>query len=143
MAKTGNNAARREMPIKINGRKLTVREIDLDAYGRIENFIKAKYARLFRESAVGMKLKDINKEVMNIIRSSFTTEELQQEMNMPDCIFFVAYLAMEHNPGITLENVGDLLDLSNIGKVSELVNAMAVDEADDDVNPPKATQASP
>lgn len=148
MGKTGSNAARREMPIELKGKKYTVRELDLDAYGEIENFVRAKYARLFRQSAIGMKPKDVNTEVMKIIRLRFTPEELGEEMSAADCIAFVGYLAIRHNPGITLENVYDILDQSNLGEVSDLVDAMSGEDApddeaeDDDVNPPKADKKS-
>lgn len=140
----GTNAARREMPVVLKGKKFTVRALDLDAYGEIENFIKAKNARLFRQSAVGMKPKEINIEVMKIIRSSFTPEELAEELKATDCSIFTAYLSIRHNPGITADNYGDVLDRDNISEVRGLLEAVSGDEAEgDDVNPPKADKASP
>lgn len=138
---TTGNAGRRELPVELKGKKVTVRELDLKAYGEIENFVKAKHARLFRLTAIGMKPKEINKEIMKIIKSSFTPEELANEMSASDCVFFMAYLAIRHNKGVTEENVGDILDISNLNDVTSLVDAMS-DDKESEVNPPEGDQAS-
>jgi hypothetical protein len=134
------SADRREIGIEIGDKTYTVRELDLDAYGAIENFIKTKYAKLFRESAGDMPTEEVNEEVMKIIKTSYTPEELGEEMDATDCVVFMAYQGMKHNEGMTYENFIGTVGMSDIGTIGDIINSMGEDE---EVNPPEPETESP
>lgn len=134
------SGARREIGIEIGGKTYTVRELDLDGYGEVENFVKTKRARLFRESAGNMPPKKVNEEVVKIIRTNITGKELGEESQAIDCGLFIAYLAMRHNQGITRENIAGIVGMETAQRVSDILDAM---EDDDEVNPPEAETESP
>lgn len=138
--KTMGSAGRREIEIEIGDKTYTVRELDLNAYGEIENFVKTKHARLYRESAVGVDPDRVDKAVMKIIKTSYTPEELGEEMSATDCVVFVAYQGMKHNPGMTFAAFIETLDMSDIGRIGEIIDAMG---DDDEVNPPETEMESP
>lgn len=132
------SAGRREIGIEIGDKTYTVREFDLDAYGQLENFVKTKHARIYRESAVGVDPDRVDKAVMKIIKTSFTPEELGEEMEATDCVIFVAYQGMKHNPGMTFETFIETVDTSDISRIGDIMNAMGEDE-----NPPETEAESP
>lgn len=134
------SGGRREIGIEIKGKEYTVREFDLDVYGDAENFVKAKYARLFRESAGKMSPKKVNEEVMKILRTSYTADELAEEMSATDCVVFVAYLAMRHNPGMTFEIFCKTVEMSDVATIGDIIDGMG---DDDEVNPPEKEAESP
>jgi hypothetical protein len=140
------SGARREIEIEISGKKYTVRELDLDAYGEIENFVKTKRARMYRESAAGMDPDRVDGKVMEIIKSNITPEELGEETSATDCVAFAAYLSMRHNPGITRENFGEVVGMDDIGRIGDIIDSMGEDgeaAGEDDENPPEAEAGSP
>jgi len=135
MGATPGNTERRTVDIPILGGTYTVKELTLGAQGEIENFIRSKYMRLYRESAIGMDPDEIHKRVMEILRADISIEELKDQMDTADCQLFVAYIAIRDNPDITLQNYQDILDADAVVAISDAVGGMS----DDDVNPTQAT----
>jgi hypothetical protein len=138
--KTMGSAGRREIGIEIEGVTYTVRELDLHAYGLIENFLKTKRAKLYRESSVGMDPGTVNEMVMKIIKTDISAEELGAEATSIDCVVYTAYLSMKHNPGITRENFGEIVSMDDINRIGDIIDSMG---EDDDVNPPEAVAENP
>lgn len=136
MGSTPGNTGRRSAIVNIKGVDYTVHELLIDDYGEIENFIKTKYVRLYRESAAGLDPDEIHKRVMEILKTDISAEELQEQMDSTDCQLFVGYLAMRGS-GITLEASRQILDADALNLVSEAVNAMG---DDNDGNPTQANQ---
>jgi hypothetical protein len=134
------SAGRREIGIVIKGKDYTIRELDLDGYGMLENFITTKHVRLYRESAIGVDPEKVEEAVMKIITKTFTAEELGAQTATSDCAKFVAFLCLRHNPGVTRENVGEIVTMDNIKEITTAIDAMG---DDDEANPPEKEQESP
>lgn len=134
---TPGNTARRTTVVNISGTDYTVKELLLDHYGEIEDFVKTKYVKLYRESAVGLDPDEIHKRVMEILKSDVGIEELKEQMKSAPVQLFTAYIAIRDNPGITLEICKDLLDSEAVDRISEAVNALG---DDGDENPPQGDQ---
>lgn len=155
MGTTPGSAARREVTVTIRDKNYTVKELTLGNYGEIENFIKSKYVRLYRESAVGLDPDEIHKRVMEILRTDVDPDELTDQMDATDTKLFVAYLAVRDNTEITLENYQELLDTDEVNIIAEAVNGLGsdeenapdeagdTDEAEDVENPPPPDQEIP
>jgi hypothetical protein len=134
---SSGNAERGSVEIELKGKKYTVLELSLKDLADIENFVKAKYARLYRESAVGLKQKDIEKAVKEILRTRYDPKELGEEMDAFDVQHYMIYVALRSNPGITIDGLDDIV--SNDGAVL-VVNALdsftETDAGEDEGNPP-------
>lgn len=140
---TSGNAERGKVVLELKGKNYDLLELDLKELGEIENFIKSKYARLYRESAQGVDLKEREDRVIEILRKPYSAEELQKEMNAYDCVLYVAYLMLKGNPGVTFENITDIVDQSNIEIVSTAMNSFSDVEEGDTANPTEKQQAEP
>ena len=130
------NAARGKVEIELKGKKYTLLELDLDEYGEMENFIKSKYARLYRQSADDVEPEEREAMVIKILKTPYTPEELAQEMNAVDCVSYAAYLMLRHNSGVTRESVKALVDQSTISVIRTAIDSFGEDEE----SPPEATQ---
>jgi hypothetical protein len=133
------SGSRREVGIELKGKTYTVRELGLDEYGKIENFVKSKYARLYRESAAGLDPEKLEEQIMKTLKTAITPEELAAEMSATDCVAYVAYLSLRHNPGVTRDNISEIVDVDSIRQISAIIDSMG----DDDENPPEAETESP
>ena len=134
------SAGRREIGIELNGKKYTIRELDLDAYGEIENFVKTKHVRLYRESARGVDPDKVEEMAIKIIKTSLSPEELGEQTSTIDCLLFSAYLGLKHNEGVTREKINEIVDMSNLDEVTNALEGMG---EEDDENPPEAETESP
>lgn len=155
MGTTPGSAARREVTVSIRDKNYTVKEITLGNYGEVENFIKSKYVRLYRESAAGSDPDETHKRIMEILRTDVDSDELTDQMDATDVKLFVAYLAVRDNADITLANYEDMLDTDEVNIIAEAVNGLASDEetapdeegntdkAEDPENPPPPDQEIP
>lgn len=138
MEKKPESAARREIEIELKGKTYTVRELDLAAYGEAENWVKSEHIRLYRENSVGVDPDKVEETVSKMIKSSYTPEELGAAVAAPSAAEFVAYLSLRHNPGITRETIGDIVDLDNIGFLNIVIQSLQEDEIP--VDPPPENQ---
>jgi len=137
------SAARREVSIELNGNPYTVRELDLRAYADMENFVRSQHIKAYRDSVGGNLTHIVDPEiaeatVMKMVKASYTPEELGEAMGSPVAVEFVAYLALRHNPDVTLENIGSIVDADNISIVNRIIEGMGEDEG---VNPPEEKEA--
>jgi len=141
---TSGNAERGKVVIELKGKNYTLLELDLEELGDVENFIKTKYAKLYRESAQGVEIKEREEGVRRILRMHSTPEELAEEMEASDCLLYIIYLMLKNNPGITYENITDIVDQSNIQIVNTAIKSFNDSEENDDtVNPPEVEQVIP
>jgi hypothetical protein len=126
------NAERGSLEIELQGKMYTVLQLDLKELGDIENFIKSKYARLYRASSEGMKPKDREAGVRDILRTKYTTEEFNEEMSAYDVVHYVAFLSLRNNPGVTLESIDQIVNQGNLDVLTTAMNSFG----EDDENPP-------
>lgn len=138
---SAGSTERRWVEIELHGKSCIVKELTIGDQGEIENFIKSKYMRLYRESAAGIDSDEVHKRVVEILKTDISVDEMREQMDSVDVQLFTAYLAISSNPSITRDNYQELLDLDAINAVAEAVNGMA-DDVEDDVNPPEAEAAS-
>lgn len=149
MGTTPGSAARREVEVQLRGKTFVVKELTLANYGEIENFIKSKYTRLYRESSAGFDPDETHKRIMEILKTDISTEELTDQMDATDVGMFVAYLAIRDNAGIELENYQEQLDTDEVNIIAEAVNGLASDDEstpdveESEVNPPPPDQENP
>ncbi len=135
------NATRGKVDIELKGQPYTVLELDLEELGDVENFVKSKYAKLYRQSAEGVDPEVREKRVMEILRTSYTAEELNAEMIAYDVLYYVCYLVLRHNPGVTRESMGGLVDQSNIQIITTAMESFSP-EGEETENPPKEAEES-
>ncbi len=135
---SSGNAERGKVEIELQGKKYIVLELDLRELGDIENFIKSKYARLYRASAEGMKPKEREAGVREILRTKYTPDELNEEMSAYDVVHYVAYLSLRSNPGVTLEGMDQIICQGNLDILTTAMNSFG-----DDENPPKVEEEIP
>lgn len=136
---TTGNAERGKIDVELKGKTYTLLELDLQELGEMENFIKSKYARLYRQSADGVDPEEIEKRVMEILRTPIDPDLLSEEMSTYDCLYYAAYLMLQHNPDVTLDAMKDILDKGNIRIINTAIGSFGGGE--DDENPPVATEA--
>lgn len=139
MGKT--NATRGCVAIELKDKPYTVLELDLKELGDVENFVKSKYAKLYRQSVEGVTIEDREKRVMEILKTSYTPEDLNAEMTAYDVLYYVCYLVLRHNPGVTLESMSGLVDQSNIEIITTALESFSP-EGEDDENPPEEAEES-
>lgn len=138
---TAGSTERRSVTIEIHGKPCVVRELTIADHGEIENFIKSKYVRLYRESAGAIDPDELHKRIMEILKTDISVDEMKEQMDATDVQMFTAYLAISSNPDVTLETYRDFLDADVITLISVAVGGMSDDE-EDSVNPPKAEAES-
>lgn len=136
-----SNAERGSVEIELMGKKYTVLELCLKDLADIENFVKTKYARLYRETAVGLKQKDIEKSVKEILKTRYTPEEIGEEMESYDVQHYMVYVALRHNPGVTLEALDDIIGKEGALLVVNVLNSFT-DVGEDEKNPPQEVAKS-
>lgn len=139
MGTTKGNAERGSVQVELQGKSYIVLALDLKELGDIENFIKSKYARLYRASADGMDPKEREAGVREILRTKYTPDELNEEMSAYDIVHYVAYLSLRSNPGVTLENMDKIVNQGNLEILTSAMNSFGVD----DENPPPVAKESP
>lgn len=130
---SAGNAERGSTEIELQGKKYTVLALDLKELGDIHNFIKTKYARLYRASAEGVEPKEREKQVRDILRTKYTPKELNEEMSAYDVVHYVAYLSLRSNLGVTLESMDQIVNQGNLGILTAAMNSFG----EDDENPPQ------
>lgn len=138
---TPGDAARKSVDVVLRGDNYTVRELTLDDYGEIENFLRTKYVRLYREFSSGIDPDELHKRTMEILRRDISVEELQEQMDSTDVSLFAAYLTIRDNPGMTFDKARELLDTDTITIVSEAVDGLSGGE--EEADPPAADQDDP
>jgi len=127
---TSGNAERGRIEIELKGKKYTLLALDLREMGLIENFIKSKYARLYRESAQGVDPKEREDRVMEILRKSYSPKELAIEMDASDCLLYIVTLMLQDNDGVTYDNITNIVDQNNIAIVTTAMNSFNTGEDD-------------
>lgn len=143
---TAGNAERKEIEITLNGKRYTIRGLDLKAYGDAENFIRSNHIKAYRDSAKGVDPALVEQTVTTMVRAAYSPEELGECMAAPSMSEYVAYLSLRHNPGVTRASIGKIVDLSNVAKVNGIISALqrgdeAGAEGEDEVeNPPALTE---
>lgn len=135
-------ATRGKVEITLKDKAYTLLELDLEELGDVENFVKSKYAKLYRQSAEGVDPEQVEKRVLEILMTSYTTDELNKEMTAYDVLYYVVYLMLKHNPGVTRESMGGIVDQSNIGLLITAMESFQSEEEDSE-NPPPQAEASP
>lgn len=135
-------ATRGRVEITLKDKAYTLLELDLEELGDTENFVKSKYAKLYRQSAEGVDPEQVEKRVLEILKTAYTTDELNKEMTAYDVLYYVIYLMLKHNPGVTRESMGGLVDKSNIGMLVTAMESFQSEEEDSE-NPPPQAEASP
>lgn len=135
-------ATRGKVEITLKDKAYTLLELDLEELGDVENFVKSKYAKLYRQSAEGVDPEQVEKRVLEILMTSYTTDELNKEMTAYDVLYYVVYLMLKHNPGVTRESMGGIVDQSNIGLLNTAMESFQSEEEDSE-NPPPQAEASP
>ena len=124
--------------IELKEKPYTLLELDLEELGEVENFVKSKYARLYRQSADGVDPVEREKAVRDILRTSYTAEELNKEMVAYDVLYYVVYLMLRHNPGVTRAGMSEIVDQSNIQLITTAMDSFG----DEDENPPAQAEAN-
>lgn len=135
-------ATRGKVEITLKDKAYTLLELDLEELGDVENFVKSKYAKLYRQSAEGVDPEQVEKRVLEILKTSYTTDELNKEMTAYDVLYYTIYLMLKHNPGVTRESMGGLVDKSNVGMIVTAMESFQSEEEDSE-NPPPQAEASP
>lgn len=135
---SAGNAERGKIEVELKGKTYTVLELDLQELGEMENFIKSKYARLYRQSADGVKPAEREKQVMKILRTPIDGDRLSEEMDAYDCLYYAAYLMLQHNQGVTLDTMKDIIDQGNLHIINTAMSAFGGGEDDED--PPETTE---
>jgi hypothetical protein len=141
MGAAQENAERGSVEIELKGKSYTLLALDLKEMGLIENFIKSKYARLYRDSAQGVDPKEREEQVIEILMKSYTPEELAVEMDAGDCLLYIVWLMLQDNEGVTYENITDIVDQNNIKIVTTAMKSFADDSEDDDAENPQIAAA--
>lgn len=134
---TSGNAERGKTTITLRGKDYVVLQLDLKELGDVHNFIQAKYARLYRASAEGVDPKEREEQVMLILRTKYTDEELNKEMSAYDVLHYVAFLSLRSNVSVTLESIDQIVNQSNLDVLTTAINSFTGGEG---VNPPEATE---
>lgn len=135
-------ATRGKVEVTLKDKAYTLLELDLEELGDVENFVKSKYAKLYRQSAEGVDPEQVEKRVLEILKTSYTTDELNKEMTAYDVLYYVVYLMLKHNPGITRESMGGIVDQSNIGLLVTAMESFQSEEEESE-NPLPQAEASP
>ncbi len=140
MGATQDNEARRSVEIELGGKKYTVRELELDDIGEIENMIRSRNARLYRDISGDLDPELREQGVMKLLKSVVTEEEYSAEMTSGDCIMYAAYLMMRHNPGVTREAMPRIVSRKNLHVVKTAMQSAEGDEGNDEDKSPRVVE---
>lgn len=136
---TQGNAERGKVEVELKGKKYTLLELDLKELGELENFIRSKYAKLYRDSADGVKPSEREKRVLEILRTTYSADDLNVEMQAYDALYYVAYLMIRNNAGVTMDSLENIIDQGNFHVITTAMDSFSGDTE----NPPEPTAESP
>jgi len=139
MGSTPGSVARRNVEIELKGKKYVAVEPDINELAMFESHIKSKRVEVFLEACQNVTFPDKHETIQKILQTSIENDELQAELTTLDGVRYMTYLILRGNPGVTLEGIGEIVDLSNIADVMAVIDSLGGEEED----PPLETAESP
>ena len=130
---TPGGVARRSLKLTLKGKEYVAFEPDINELAMFESHIKSTRLETFLNASGGMEPADRQEAISAILKTSISSDEIQAELTSLDGVRYMSYLILKSNPGVTLEGMGDIIDLSNIGDVIAVLDSLGADE--DEENP--------
>ena len=138
MGSTPGSASRKSVEIELKGKKYTVLEPNINELAMFESYVRSSRLALYLDAAKNIDSKERQEMVQAILKTPIEGEDIQAELQSLDGMRYMLFLVMRHNPGITHESMGDLIDLSNLKEVSSILDGFGEEET----NPPLPDQES-
>ena len=134
MGSTPGSVARRSLNLTLKGKVYTALEPDINELAMFESHIKSTRLELFIKASADMAQADRQETISAILKTPISNDEIQAELTSLDGVRYMAYLILKSSPGvISLDSMGDIIDLSNIGDVIAVLDSLGADE--DEENP--------
>lgn len=124
------SVARRSIEVTLKDKVYTAMEPDIDELALFESHIKSQRLKMFLEASNGMKPADKQAIIQDILKTPIESDEIQVELTSLDGVRYMTYLILKANPGVTLESMGDIVDLSNIGDVIAILDGLGGEDTD-------------
>lgn len=123
MADNISTALGTPMTVEIKGKEYKTSPLTLNDLGEFVNYIKQQ--RLKVVNSVD-NFEEAEKAEMRreILTSHISEQEVFAEMTTMSGVRFLIYRALRKNENITLENASELVDMSNLDQLIEVVDAM-------------------
>ena len=138
MGSTPGSVARRSLKLTLKGKEYIAFEPDINELAMFESHIKSQRLETFLSASGSMTPADRQGAISAILKESISSDEIQAELTSLDGVRYMSYLILKGNPGVTLDTMGDIIDLSNIGDVIAVLDSLGADE--DEVDPQTAAQ---
>lgn len=139
MGSTPGSVARRSIEVTLKGKAYVAYEPDIDELALFESHIKSTRLDMFLKVSESMDATARQETISNILKTPIENEEIQAELTTLDGVRYMTYLILKENPGVTLEGMRDIVDLSNISEVIAILDGLG----GEDVDPQTATPESP
>lgn len=137
-------ARRRTIEIDIKGEPYTLTEFSARDLASFEEHILSKRVRQFRQSSEGMDEIERLNTMSTMVKTGMPVTEIFDEMNTMSGALFLLHASLAHtHPDMTIDDVGDLLDMTNLTEISVLLQSLGADvePADTDPQTPPAAEA--
>jgi len=136
---TPGSIARRSIEVELKGKKYILNEPDITELALFESHIKSQRLELFLGASKNMPPEDRQGAINAILKTPIDPEEIGAELSSIEGVRYMAYLVLKDNPGVTLEGMGEIVYLANLGDVIAILDGLG----GEDENPPQETAASP
>jgi len=123
------NIARNEIDVTLKGKKYSIREPNIDELTMFENRVKSDRLKMFMAASGDIELKDRIRMVADILKEPMSANDIQAELTTLSGVRYMLYLVMRHNPDITEDDMGSIVDLSNLAEVSAILDGLGADDS--------------
>ena len=140
-----DDARRRTVQLDIKGKSYTMTEFSARDLADFEKHVMEEKVRQFRELSEGMDESIRLKTMSEMIKTGLPDMEILDHMTTMSGSVFLLHRSLSYNhPGLTIEDMGELLDMSNLPEISLMIQSMGAGESEesDPPTPPMAENAS-
>jgi len=139
MGATPGNAARNVVEATLKGKKYTFLEPGLDELALFESHVKSKRLETYLDAAKNVPPEEKQNMITTILRTPLDQEAVTEELNTLEGVRYMLYLCLRKNEGVELDNLSDIVDLSNLDEATAILDGIGGEEVD----PPQTKAESP
>lgn len=110
--------------VEIKGKTYDLAILNLKDLAEFEGYIRSQRLKQFLSASNGLDPLEKRGMVTSILQMAISEDEVVAEMGSISGACFLLYRALRHNPGIELDNMGDLVDLQNLPEITAILQAI-------------------
>jgi len=128
------DAAGRGVTIEIKGREYEIAPITLGDLAEFESYVRSQRIKSFLSSTEGLDSNERKEVLTELCMRTLADDDVSREMTTLSGVRFLLWRALlKRQPNLTLDDINDLVDISNLDIVSAIVQTVGGAEPE---NPP-------